>query len=615
MIKSSTYKNFLDNSLQQHDFADILKEPVAIIGHSRLVTDGTSEHADNNQPVVKDGIVGVHNGIIVNHAQLWDKYKNLNRTYEVDTEIALSLLRHFISISGDIVSAVQKMFFEIEGAASVAFLFNNSNTVLLGTNTGSLYTYNSKNNNLFIFASESIILENILKRNLGKCLPEDEISQVKPGNALLIDFETLLVQHFSLKTPAVMEKSFKTENQSVSITDLSSKEVAATPHIINKNLNFQKYDKKYDEFEASIKQLKRCKVTILPETFPFIAFDESGVSNYVTEYKKLIFSGEDALRNAVSPYRRKGGKPDCIVGFSGGRDSCYALHYIKNILEMNPIAFSYDWGMLTDLGRRNQSRMCGKLGVEHILISADIPNKREYIRKNVLAWLKKPDLGTIPLFMAGDKQYFYYANRLMKEYDIKLLFMAENRLERTHFKHGFCGVKHHDSHKPAYNMDLKDKLTLANYYLKEYITNPSYINASLLDTIGAYISFYMIPHNYNYFFNYITWDERKIEDVLVNEYNWELASDTKSSWRIGDGTAPLYNYIYYTAAGFTENDTFRSNQILEGMIARDEALKLAERDNKPRWDSLVWYCNTIGLDFIKTVETINAMPKLYPMSV
>jgi len=217
--------------------------------------------------------------------------------------------------------------------------------------------------------------------------------------------------------------------------------------------------------------------------------------------------------------------------------------------------------------------------------------------------------------MAGDKQYFYYANRLMKEYDIKLLFMAENRLERTHFKHGFCGVKHHDSHKPAYNMDLKDKLTLANYYLKEYITNPSYINASLLDTIGAYISFYMIPHNYNYFFNYITWDERKIEDVLVNEYNWELASDTKSSWRIGDGTAPLYNYIYYTAAGFTENDTFRSNQILEGMIARDEALKLAERDNKPRWDSLVWYCNTIGLDFIKTVETINAMPKLYPMSV
>ena len=26
---------------------------------------------------------------------------------------------------------------------------------------------------------------------------------------------------------------------------------------------------------------------------------------------------------------------------------------------------------------------------------------------------------------------------------------------------------------------------------------------------------------------------------------WESADDTKSTWRIGDGTASFYNYIYY----------------------------------------------------------------------
>ena len=46
--------------------------------------------------------------------------------------------------------------------------------------------------------------------------------------------------------------------------------------------------------------------------------------------------------------------------------------------------------MVTDLGRRNISRMCGKLGVENIIVAADITTKRDYIRRNLEAWLKSP---------------------------------------------------------------------------------------------------------------------------------------------------------------------------------------------------------------------------------
>ena len=35
------------------------------------------------------------------------------------------------------------------------------------------------------------------------------------------------------------------------------------------------------------------------------------------------------------------------------------------------------------------------------------------------------------------------------------------------------------------------------------------------------------------------------------------------------GTAAFYNYIYYTLAGVSEHDTFRSNQIKEGQITRE----------------------------------------------
>ena len=45
-------------------------------------------------------------------------------------------------------------------------------------------------------------------------------------------------------------------------------------------------------------------------------------------------------------------------------------------------------------------------------------------------------------------------------------------------------------------------------------------------------------------FDYWSWDETQIDRTL-DSYGWERAVDTKSTWRIGDGTAAFYNYIYY----------------------------------------------------------------------
>jgi len=93
----------------------------------------------------------------------------------------------------------------------------------------------------------------------------------------------------------------------------------------------------------------------------------------------------------------------------------------------------------------------------------------------------------------------------------------------------------------------------------------------------------------------------------------ETSPDTPTTWRIGDGTVPFYNYIYYTVAGFSENDTFRSNQVRGGMITREEALKFLDEENYPRFESMSWYCNTIGVDLEKALRIIHAIPKHYPV--
>ena len=60
MLKESQFNNFYSDSLPNKSN---ITSPISIFGHSRLVTNGSAELNYNNQPVVKDGLVAIHNGI------------------------------------------------------------------------------------------------------------------------------------------------------------------------------------------------------------------------------------------------------------------------------------------------------------------------------------------------------------------------------------------------------------------------------------------------------------------------------------------------------------------------------------------------------------------------
>jgi len=166
-----------------------------------------------------------------------------------------------------------------------------------------------------------------------------------------------------------------------------------------------------------------------------------------------------------------------------------------------------------------------------------------------------------------------------------------------------------------WKLSVADCARLARYYAGQFLKNPAYWNASLWDTLFAYVSFYLLKHDYFWFFDYIPWDERVIDRTLREEYDWETASDTGTTWRIGDGTAAFYNYIYHTVAGFTENDTFRSNQVREGIMTRAEALAHVERDNMPRYESIREYAQLVGIDFGEVIRVVNAMPKRFAVDL
>ena len=616
-ITTPAYSELLQKTLSQ-------KAPLAAIGHCRLVTNGNQDVNENNQPVVKQGAVGVHNGIVVNINELTDRYPGVQGESEVDTEILLALLQNHRLKENSIVSATQKTFSDIYGVASIGVLFDDSDLFLLATNNGSLYTCVNKPGDLLVFASEKVILQQLISdRKISRYWTGSEIVHLQSFFGCLVDLRTFEQKMFPLSQDNSInsiEEKQKTKIVPIVVVSnpIESGKKGFSRRNARKNAQWDKdrIMRKISEQPRPDSSLGRCTKCILPETFPGISFDEHGVCNYCRDYTKIHVRGGEALEELVAPYRSGSDEPDCIVGFSGGRDSSYMLHYVKKVLKMNPIAFTYDWGMVTDLARRNQARICGKLGVEQVIISADITKKREYIRQNVEAWLKRPDLGMVPLLMAGDKQFYYYAHQLLEQTGAKIIFNGGNAFEKTEFKLGFCGIQEGDTSGKGILTGISrlNKIKLLLYYAKQYLRNPAYINSSFFDTLHAYYSSYLLPDAYVYFFQYIPWNEEEIVSLLRREYDWEVATDTNATWRIGDGTAAFYDYIYYTVAGFSEFDTFRSNQIREGLMTREEALRLVNEENIPRYESLEWYAKTVGFDLEEALDVIHSIPKMWNRS-
>jgi len=600
-IKTTEYDGLFKEVRQHFHKTKENTTALALIGHTRLATNGAFSNNQNNQPVVTKKIIGVHNGIIVNDESLWESFPSLKRRYAVDTEILLRLLGRFYEKTKSLKESIASVFDLIEGSASIALFFRATNQAVLATNTGSLYVAKQEGK-ICLFASEEYILKEAMK-DKSLHLEKVKVTSLESGNALLIDLERYSMEPFKMAVKQQLPKSLE-----------EYKKAGIQVKVAVNTRFWSAFEELQEQKAKTITKVFRCTRCLLPETMPLIEFDEEGICNYCHAYQKLKVKGEEALRNILCGKHKHQKQHNCILAFSGGRDSAYALHHLKKVMGLNPIAYTYDWGMVTDLARRNQARLVGKLGVEHIIVSADIKKKRGNIRKNVKAWLKQPDLGMVPLFMAGDKQAEYYAMKLREKTGLGTVVYARgNQLENEEFKWGYCGVKNGSPKGVIHNLSWLGKLKLAGYYAKQFITNPAYFNSSLIDSAFAYYATYIMPTAFIYLWHYIEWDEATILTTLRNEYAWETAKDTVATWRTDDASVPFYNYIYYTVQGFTENDTLRSNQIREGKLTREDALQVVIQENKPRTESLKWYFEHIGIDAKRAIETIEAIPKRYEM--
>ena len=116
---------------------------------------------------------------------------------------------------------------------------------------------------------------------------------------------------------------------------------------------------------------QRCVVCGLPDNYPGASFDSAGVCKTCREFSELkerfrgYFKSPADLQRIVDQAKQaKSGKYDCIVLYSGGKDSTYMLYQLVKEYGVQPLVFNLDNGYISEEAKENVRRVTEALGVD-----------------------------------------------------------------------------------------------------------------------------------------------------------------------------------------------------------------------------------------------------------
>jgi hypothetical protein len=309
--------------------------------------------------------------------------------------------------------------------------------------------------------------------------------------------------------------------------------------------------------------MKKCKICVLPGTYPGIQFNEEGVCNFCLNYKNQNILGVDELKKILSS--RKGEKYDCVVPVSGGRDSTFALYMAKRKFGLNVLAVNYDNGFSETQSLINMKKTCEQLNVDLIIIKSKRNIEKRYVKSAIKASIP---FGTF----WGICQFCYYgihaiAYQIAKKEEVPFILWGNHSSERglQNPYVGFPGFK-----KLLKNAAISDIIKSFHHF----VMMTFYISLHRLEFYVHEPGFWKVvlnPQDFTIllkknnkiknisFYDYIEWDRNVIMETIKKELGWENPADKE--WRFDCKLHTFGNYKFKKAFGISQDGVGYSNMI------------------------------------------------------
>ncbi len=173
--------------------------------------------------------------------------------------------------------------------------------------------------------------------------------------------------------------------------------------------------------------MKKCVQCGLPETYETIEFDDAGVCNICQQqqYKQGVIdwsARKVMLDELIEQYRGKYDY-DCLVPFSGGKDSTFTLYHLVKEYKLKPLVVQFNHGFMRPGLLENNERTFKKLGVDVISFT---PNWKVVKRLMREALVRKGDF-----CWHCHTGIFAYPMHLAIKFKVPLVFWGEPSSEYT----------------------------------------------------------------------------------------------------------------------------------------------------------------------------------------
>jgi len=159
--------------------------------------------------------------------------------------------------------------------------------------------------------------------------------------------------------------------------------------------------------------MKRCTRCGLPETHETISFDAGGVCNICRQHDfkkdKIDWTANKKALDALIEEHRGRFDYDCIVPFSGGKDSTWALYYLVKEYGVKPLVVRFDHGFLRPNLEENVKRTVRRLGVDMLSFTPNwkVVQKlmlQSFLEKGDFCWHCHSGIFSYPMWTALEKR-------------------------------------------------------------------------------------------------------------------------------------------------------------------------------------------------------------------
>jgi N-acetyl sugar amidotransferase len=360
--------------------------------------------------------------------------------------------------------------------------------------------------------------------------------------------------------------------------------------------------------------MKRCARCGLPETHETISFDQEGVCNICSQnqfkQEKIDWASRKVMLDEVIEQHRGKYDYDCIVPFSGGKDSTWTLYYLVREYGIKPLVVRFDHGFMRPNLEENVKRVGRELGVD---IHTFTPNWKvvqklmlqSFLEKGDFCWHCHTGIFSYPMWIALEKK-------------VPLVFWGEPSAEYTSYYSYEQEIEEVDEKRfnrfvnlgiSADDMFVRLEGDLDERDLKPY-SYPPLKDLRALNYRSVCLG------------SYIPWDVRAQSEIIQKELGWkgdavENVPPQYDYEKIECYMQGVRDYIKFIKRGYSRPSHLVAIDVRNGRMTKEEGQEMIETFEGRRPPSLDLFLEFIGLteeEFLKIAMSHQVSPYVHDPS-